>query len=35
MQKGVIMLERLTHIIPEWLLLVLLGKALGTLFFLS
>jgi hypothetical protein len=29
------MLERLTRIFPEWLLLILLGKALGTIFFLS
>jgi hypothetical protein len=29
------MLERFTHIIPEWLLLILLGKALGTVLFLS
>jgi hypothetical protein len=29
------MLQRLTNIVPEWLLLVLLGKALGTVLFLS
>jgi hypothetical protein len=29
------MLERLTRIFPEWLLLILLGKALGTIIFLS
>jgi hypothetical protein len=29
------MLEQITRIVPEWLLLVLLGKALGTVFFLS
>jgi hypothetical protein len=29
------MIERITHIVPEWLLLVLLGKAVGTILFLS
>jgi hypothetical protein len=29
------MIERITHIIPEWLLLILLGKAVGTILFLS
>jgi hypothetical protein len=29
------MLERFTRVVPEWLLLVLLGKALGTVLFLS
>jgi hypothetical protein len=29
------MIERITHVIPEWLLLILLGKAVGTILFLS
>lgn len=29
------MLDRVTRFVPEWLLLVLLGKALGTVLFLS
>ena len=29
------MLDRFTRIIPEWLLLILLGKAVGTILFLS
>jgi hypothetical protein len=29
------MAERLARMVPEWLLLILLGKAVGTIFFLS